>query len=392
MSQPKSDGTSLEAKVQRLFLAQGLFAERGLRPSATADRRMLATDIDVLVSEYASGFHLTRRHAECKSGKIPLLDRILWLSGVRALLGADASYLVGADLDLEASDFGRSLHIQLLTLKHVEAWEASLAIPPDAWPCRSDLQLYGPPRDRWRKLSSEQNADEMWRFLREALAFVEIESWLSFRYRHLNKTFRLFETLATKYQGEGVSHEQDLCSRYIFGALLVRLSQQLLAVCLDVTTVLPADVKKYLLDRLIFGDQDPALATGLIQRTVDWIDRALRDKGAELPPSVDVSRLAAPPSYGEEFVQLIHRLIVQSNDARYLPVAMEVSEFGHDEIEQKLPRLRAAAAAADGLAALVRGFVIRAFSIPSKLAEPIGRSLVTEPAPQGNEQLKLRPK
>lgn len=47
-----SAGPLLEARAQRLFLAQGSFAERGLLPTATADRRMLATDIDVLVSEY----------------------------------------------------------------------------------------------------------------------------------------------------------------------------------------------------------------------------------------------------------------------------------------------------------------------------------------------------
>ena len=72
-------GAGLEARVQRLFLAQGVFAERHLFPTASPDHRMLATDIDVLISEYVSGFHVTRRHAECKGGKTRLLDRILWL-------------------------------------------------------------------------------------------------------------------------------------------------------------------------------------------------------------------------------------------------------------------------------------------------------------------------
>ena len=100
-----SAGLTLEARAHRLFLAQGSFAERGLLPTATADRRMLATDIDVLVSEYGSGFHLTRRHVECKSGKFKLLDRILWLNGVRTLLRANSSYLIATDVDLSASDF-----------------------------------------------------------------------------------------------------------------------------------------------------------------------------------------------------------------------------------------------------------------------------------------------
>src|SRR5690242_20226446 len=195
-----SSGSALEARVQRLFLAQGLFAERRLWPSATVDRRMLATDIDVLVSEYASGFHLTRRHAECKTGKLALLDRILWLNGVRTLLGADATYLVGRDLDLDASEFARGLSVELITFKHLEAWEGSLGIQPDAWPCRSDIDVYETARERWQELSGEKGADEAWRSLREALAFVEIESWLAFRYRHVNKCLRLFASLATLAQ------------------------------------------------------------------------------------------------------------------------------------------------------------------------------------------------
>ena len=99
-------GAHLEARFQRLYLAQGVFAERSLLPAADTGRRLMATDIDVLISEYSSGFHLTRRHAECKSGRrVRTLDRILWLAGVRTLLGADASYLVLASFDEDANEF-----------------------------------------------------------------------------------------------------------------------------------------------------------------------------------------------------------------------------------------------------------------------------------------------
>lgn len=383
-------GITLEARVQRLFLAQGIFAERRLWPSVTTDRRMLATDIDVLVSEYASGFHLTRRHAECKGGKLALLDRILWLNGVRTLLGADATYLVGQDLDLDASEFARRLSVELITFKHLEAWETSLGIPPDTWPCRTDLQLYEAARDRWQELSGEKGADEAWRWLRDALAFIEIESWLAFRYRHLNKTLRLFVSLAVQAQKNGLNTEQLLCANYVFSALLVRFTHHLLGVCLDVSTILPTDVKKYLLERLTFGDQDPKFATGLIQGTVQWIDKALKEGGSGLPSSIDVSRLYAAPAYGDEFAELIQRLLNQSNEARYLPIAMEMQEFGHRDIEQKIPRLRAAAAAGDSLAALVKGFVIRAFSPPQRLIEPVGAALEPGAVVPSARQLTLK--
>jgi hypothetical protein len=351
---------------------------------------MLATDIDVLVSEYASGFHLTRRHAECKAGKLAILDRILWLNGVRALLGADATYLIGQDLDLDASEFARGLSVELITFKHLDAWEASLGIQADVWPCRSDLQLYEVARARWQELSGEKGADEAWRLLRDVLAFIEIESWLACHYRHLNKTLRMFSSLSVQAQRNGLNVEQSLCAQYTFSALLVRLTHQLLGVCLDVSTILPTDMKRYLLERLTFGDQDPKLATGLIHGTVQWIDRALKESGAGLPSSIDVSRLYAPPAYGEEFVELIHRLLSQSNEARYLPIAMEVQEFGHRGIEQKISRLRAAAAAGESLAALVKGFVIRAFAPPPRLIESIGTALESSAGGPKAQQLTLK--
>ena len=161
MSDP-TPGIILEARSQRVFLAQGSFAERGLLPTATPDRRMLATDIDVLVSEYGSGFHLTRRHVECKSGNFALVDRILWLNGVRTLLRADSSYLIAADVDLAASDFARGLDVQLFTSLHLDAWEKSIGIPSDVWPCRSDFATFDAARLTWLRLSGDKAADDTW--------------------------------------------------------------------------------------------------------------------------------------------------------------------------------------------------------------------------------------
>jgi hypothetical protein len=77
ISAPEEIAGGPSSRSQKVLLCiLGSFAERGLLPMPTPDRRMLATDIDVLVSEYGSGFHLTRGHVECKSGNFPLVDRI----------------------------------------------------------------------------------------------------------------------------------------------------------------------------------------------------------------------------------------------------------------------------------------------------------------------------
>jgi hypothetical protein len=368
-------GAGLEARVQRLFMAQGVFAERGLFPSASPDHHMLATDIDVLVSEYVSGFHITRRHAECKGGRIPLLDRILWLRGVRRLLGADGSYLVVPDFDTDASEFARSLDIQLLTLKQLEGWEAAIPILQDLWPCRSDYQTYDNAKTVWMKLSGSKEADADWRFLREILGFIQIDSWLSFYYRHLNKLLRLIADIARQYEKTHSDRNRELCSRYCFSALLVRLCQYLLAICYDVSRLPITDVGTYLYQRLTYGDQDPERTSGLINGTVLWIKQGLEKKGIPIPPEIDVGRLYEPPQYATDLLELINRLLQQSHEARYLPIAMETMQFGIPEVVGKFPRLKAAASAGDSLAALVKGFVIRAFSIPKSLTKPMSSEL-----------------
>jgi hypothetical protein len=355
-----------------MFLAQGLFAERGLLPMATPDRRMLATDIDVLVSEYGSGFHLTRRHVECKSGGFPLVDRILWLNGVRALLHADSSYLIAADVDLAASDFARGLDVQLFTGLHLDAWEKAIGIPANVWPCRSDFATFDTARATWQRLSGDKAADESWRFLRTTLAFVEVESWLRPKYRLLNKLIRLLTEIGKQF--DSYDPDQALCARYVFSALLVRLSQYLLGICADVAGIMPADVDKYLTSRLTFGDQDPAQAISLTQGTVTWMRELLRAKGIVVPNDIDPARLHTPPTYAPELVILVRRLLDQSQEARYLPLAVERMQFGL-EVDDRLARLRAAAGSADSLAALLKAFVARTFKVPNALGANVHADL-----------------
>ncbi len=198
MADQPAEGVGLEARLLRVFLAQGSFAEKRLFPAADANRRMLATDIDVLVSEYGSGFHLTRRHVECKGGKAPVLDRILWLAGVRTLLEAEASYLVLKEVNYEAARFAWDLNVQLISHKQLVDWETSLQIPTERWPCRSDFQAFEVARNRWHKLSGQKDADEAWQLLKETLAFIEVDSWLHFQYRLLNRLLRHLTTLGTE--------------------------------------------------------------------------------------------------------------------------------------------------------------------------------------------------
>jgi hypothetical protein len=185
------------------------------------------------------------------------------------------------------------------------------------------------------------------------------------------------EDLGKQYEKIRINSDQELCARYCYSALLVRFSQYLFAICYDVTRLPATDIGNYLQQRLIFGDQDSIRSTGLINSTVTWIKRGLEKKGIQIPSEIDVSRLYEPPTYTSDLLGLVNRILQQSTEARYLPIAMETLQFGTPSVVNKFPRLKVAAAAGDNLAAIVKGFVIRSFSIPKGVTEPVSEDLGT---------------
>ena len=89
-------GDELEYRIARLQIFMGYFVRRGcpIYTIASLDR---ATDLDVLAVRYVEPFRRESMVTECKSGRggeAGPLDRIFWLSGVKAYVGAQQALLV----------------------------------------------------------------------------------------------------------------------------------------------------------------------------------------------------------------------------------------------------------------------------------------------------------
>ena len=151
---------------------------------------------------------------------------------------------------------------------------------------------------------------------------------MTFRYRRLNKLFRLIEEISKIHDIGALDRDQQLCARYVFSALLVRLSQFVLAICADVGSIMPVEIGEYLSSRLTFGDQDPTQSADLTRATVAWVSEGLRTKGIAMPLEIDPARLQSAPPYTAEMVSLVRRFLDQSHEARYLPLAVERMQFG----------------------------------------------------------------
>lgn len=108
-----------------------------------------------------------------------------------------------------------------------------------------------------------------------------------------------------------------------------------------------------------------------------------------MPEEIDLARLQIPPTYSKEFAALTEEILGHSTEARYLVLATEREQFGA-QADDKLSRLRAAANNGGRVAAYLKGFVVRAFSIPSGLADPVHDDLTSAYASSRPVQRKLR--
>lgn len=367
MPAARHNGTELEARVHRVSLAQGVYAERNLFPAASSDHRLLATDIDVLCTEYHSNFHATRSNYECKSGKTRVLDRVLWSVGVRTLLGADASYLVVKGADNDAVLFARALGVEIVKIDDLTSLEASLGIAPDGWPARSNYQIFDEANSKWREQYQAENPSDSWRTLREAIAFLNVDGWLEFRYRSVNRLFRHFREVA-QVSRAGPGNDELLCSRYVLASLAVRLSQYLLGISQDVAGIEPTEHADYIRTKLVFGDNQPEHARGIIHGTMKLVEEGLRVKDPNSRLNVDAERLMTPPPFADDLVRLVSEVRASPNAARFLPLAMEIHLFDDGRARAKFAPVDHATRQCDNLVGLVSGFIIRSFDVSASIS------------------------
>ena len=108
----------------------------------------------------------------------------------------------------------------------------------------------------------------------------------------------------------------------------------------------------------------------------------------ELPPEADIRRLFRPPSFAEGLVGLTEKLLSAPNEAKYLPIAMEVEQFGTAEEPDLFPRLGSAWKAGRDLVALVRAFSIASLEVDRALLSPIGVTRASVEDSTAQEQIE----
>lgn len=360
---PFEKGTPLEARIQRLFMCQGAFAERGLLVRAVKGESKLVTDIDVVAHDYSINFHHQRICAECKGGKNRTpLDRSVWIRGIKEAIAADYAYLVLERCDNSTAQFAKSLGVEILQVQSLVTLESALNIGKDFWPGRSNLQPYLRVDEHIKRTISRNARGGVSEWLQNASDTWRDASALAFSYGRLNSLLAVLER--SKELALGYNVGEEIIVHYAVSALLVRLCQYVLFAASDTLSMTQTEREQYLAERLTVGNFDLEQSRSLLESASKMVHAQLRAQGQTPPGSWNVDHLLAAPPYSRPFADVVERCIREGDKFRLLPLSMELRLFGYAGDERESGRLIGRIRTTLELTGLIIAFARQSLGVP----------------------------
>jgi hypothetical protein len=327
-STPASDGADLERRVARLEFAEGALARLRVPVFVDAEAgRDILTDLDVLSFDLDNRLRLSRSTLECKSGRGQSGegDRLLWLAGLRTLLGVERAVLVRQTITRRGRALAGSLGLQILDVPTLAQREAGHAWLPDQF-----AHIDGP-----ACIAGEARTDVQLRGLghipSDLVAFLRHQSLLAPSHRSLAALAALRS--AVEHGGVLPTPTRPILAGHALLTLTLAALQD--AAMLD--TVPATQLQRRIELALTVGspDDDHVLsvlgrADQVVGRVVDGIHRAYIERGADridLPAPSLRQLVAAPPGWVARYIDLTQRLRANPDVARQLPQTVELACF-----------------------------------------------------------------
>ena len=322
------DGADLERRVARLEFAEGALARLRVPVFVDAEAgRDILTDLDVLSLDLDNRLRLSRSTLECKSGRGQAGegDRLLWLSGLRTLLGIDRAVLVRQTITRRGRTLAATLGLQILDMPTLAQRESAHAWLPDrfahidgeacvAAEARTDVQLRG-----------------LGHMPSELVAFLRHRSVLSPAYRCLAALVALRR--AVEHGGVLPTPTRSILAGHALQTLVLAAVQD--AATLD--TAPASQLERRLELALTVGspDDDHVLsvlgrADQVMARILDGVHRAYVDQGAsriDMPAPSLRQLVASPPDWIGRYLDLVQRLRANPAIARQVPQTIELACF-----------------------------------------------------------------
>lgn len=323
---PMDEGAELELSIGRREFALGALVR--LRVPVRADDaepgRNILTDIDVLAVDVDNRLRISRSCLECKSGKGQSgePDRLLWLAGLRKLLGFDRAVLVRRTISRRGRSLARKLDVEVMDTRSLDQTPGAIQQLPARFAhlagdacvsaeARTDAQLHG-----LKEIGSD------------VVSFLRSEAFLAKPPAILSA----IELLGKSVERQGVvpAPTGEILAGHALVALIYAALQD--AGRLDIAA---AETVRSETERDISGGVDVASilerADELVEFAIERVHREYVGSASQPRRNVNIPRLSeavsGSPAYLDDYIDLVERLHANPTVARSLLQTAELVCF-----------------------------------------------------------------
>jgi hypothetical protein len=338
-SKPLSKGDEMEARVAQLWFWEGYYARRGvdLRHHFHSEP-LVVTDLDLLAYQFSPMLERSKTIGEVKTGtgrSAPKpLDRIVWLRGLRELVGAgDAELTTSAGPSTRARQLARGLGVRAQSEQDIIRREEAVGIAEVA-----NLGSHGPNaflEERWVHAHCARGD------LERAYWFLRSEVWFLDEVTAAKRLIGLYQQLSARWTPE-IDDDDARALRWLLAETVSSFTLNLVTIAGGALTDDNDQFSARVGERLSAG----VVSADAMRRIAADVDKFIGGVlvAARAPANIRADVIGAlhptPPDWTEQFLDLVRRIASSRNAARALPRQVDLLVY------ERLTRRRNVPAAA----------------------------------------------
>lgn len=312
-------GDEMEMRVARLWFWEGYYSRSGINLKRHYHPEpLLVTDLDLLAYDFGPSLQVRRTIGEVKSGtgrSAPKpLDRIIWLRGLREMVGFDHAELVSRNAPSpRARSLARSIGVSAQSQADLERREqlVDIAGVEDAGSHGSRAFL----ECTWTHKHCSSSRD-----LERAFWFLRSEVWFCDEITACKRLIGLYRQLGGMWTPD-IEDDDSRALRWLLAETVSVFVLNAVAAASEVIRVAPDLLATEVGDRLSAG-LAPADVMRRIALDVDkFVGGVLA--AAKAPASLSAEAMGAlhpaAPAWTEQFLELLSRIAAMPQEARRLP-------------------------------------------------------------------------
>ena len=320
----------MEMRVARLWFWEGYFSRSGINLRRHYHPEpLIVTDLDLLAYDIGPTLQASRTIGEVKTGtgrSAPKpLDRIVWLRGLKELVGADHAELISSNAPSpRARKLARSIGVNAQSLRDIERREESADVIDVADAGSHGTRAFLERSWVHKHCSSDQNLERAFWFLRS-------EIWFHDEITACKRLLGLYQQLGSLWTGE-IEDEDSRALRWLLAETVSVFTLNAVRVASEAIRTTPEMLAAELGEQLSAG----LASADTMRRIAADVDKYVGGllAATKAPPSMITDAMGAlhpePPQWSGQFVELVSRLAANREKARPLPRQMDA--LAHERI------------------------------------------------------------